>query len=258
MTAPARQHVPKGIGEALVNDYSTTLNKVRLLKLGQANFSFDFPIEKIFGGNSLYPFDTMDKERTATVKFTNNEFDADILAALSGATVTRAGSTEVQISKESGTIPGSVSYTVTLAKAATAVTATDHVYYADTGVEFTRVASGPTAGQYSISSGVLTFAAADASKAIYVDYRYTVTDGDLASILTTGTIPVCQINYVVPYKDKSGNNMKMTITIFKAKATGKLDMNFQRGNPATFDLEFEILDPELSSGKLVDVSFARL
>lgn len=49
------------------------------------------------------------------------------------------------------------------------------VISAATGRALTRVASAPTTGQYSVSAGVYTFAAADTGLTMYISYRYTAT-----------------------------------------------------------------------------------
>jgi len=43
------------------------------------------------------------------------------------------------------------------------------------GIPFTRVASAPTTGQYSVTAGVYTFAAADSARTVFIDYQYTAT-----------------------------------------------------------------------------------
>lgn len=92
---------------------------------------------------------------------------SDLLFNVSGSTGTIA-----EVDKEAGAIPGSPAYTVTVANSATwtvdlGVTKTD-------GTVFTRVASGPAAGQYSVAAGVYTFAAADASANVLISYLYTI------------------------------------------------------------------------------------
>ncbi len=77
---------------------------------------------------------------------------------------------------EPGTIPSATAYTVTVANSATFDTDLG-VVYAATGLPFTRVASAPTAGQYSEALGVYTFASADAGKAVLIDYLYTAVTG---------------------------------------------------------------------------------
>jgi hypothetical protein len=93
-----------------------------------------------------------------------------------GGTFTATGSQVGVSESEGGAIPATSAYTVTVANSATFL-ADLGVYYASTGLPFTRVASGPTVGQYSVAAGVYTFAAADASKAVLLNYTYTITGG---------------------------------------------------------------------------------
>ena len=48
------------------------------------------------------------------------------------------------------------------------------VVYAASGLPLTKVASAPTAGQYSVAAGVYTFNASDAGAAVLVSYTYAV------------------------------------------------------------------------------------
>lgn len=76
---------------------------------------------------------------------------------------------------ESGSIPpASGPYTITVTNGATFATDLG-VYNTVTGKFMTRVASGPTTGQYSVNTttGVYTFAAADASQTVKISYTYT-------------------------------------------------------------------------------------
>lgn len=74
---------------------------------------------------------------------------------------------------EAGTVPAVSTYIVTTANSATWTTDLG-VIYAATGLPLTRVASGPTVGQYSVAAGVYTFAAADASAKVLISYLYTI------------------------------------------------------------------------------------
>lgn len=74
---------------------------------------------------------------------------------------------------EAGAVPGVSTYTITVAQSAQFLD--DYgVVYATTGLPFTKVASGPTIGQYSVAAGVYTFAAADANAAVLLNYSYTI------------------------------------------------------------------------------------
>ena len=66
---------------------------------------------------------------------------------------------------EAHSVPAVSTYTITSTNSAT-FDQDLGVTYALTGQPFVMVASGPTVGQYSVSAGVYTFAAADASVAV--------------------------------------------------------------------------------------------
>lgn len=77
---------------------------------------------------------------------------------------------------EAGSIPATP-FQVTVAGSATFKNDLG-VYYAATGIKLSRVASGPTTGQYSVSAGgVYTFASADTLLGVLIDYESTVATG---------------------------------------------------------------------------------
>ena len=73
--------------------------------------------------------------------------------------------------EEAGTVPGTP-YGITVANSATWLEDLG-VIDASTGLALTKVASAPATGQYSVSAGVYTFAAADTTKAMLISYSYT-------------------------------------------------------------------------------------
>lgn len=85
--------------------------------------------------------------------------------------------------QEAASVPAVTTYTVTVSGSATFVD-DEGVLYANTGLPFTKVASAPTQGQYSVSAGVYTFAAADASAAVLISY--TKTSASVGKTITVG------------------------------------------------------------------------
>ena len=75
---------------------------------------------------------------------------------------------------EAQSIPAVSAYTITVANSAH-FDADMGVLYASSGIQLLQVVSGPTVGQYSVSAGIYTFAAADEGKAVYISYTYTNT-----------------------------------------------------------------------------------
>ncbi len=78
---------------------------------------------------------------------------------------------------------------------------------ATTGRAMTRVASAPATGQYSVATGVYTFAAADTGKTVYINYRYQATSTVARRItlnnLPMGYAPTFRADFYGPYLGKS-------------------------------------------------------
>jgi len=77
---------------------------------------------------------------------------------------------------EQGSIPGMSPYTVTVSNSSKFI-ADQGVFYQSTGLPFALVLSAPTVGQYAVSAGVYTFAAADEGVAVLISYTYSSTSG---------------------------------------------------------------------------------
>jgi hypothetical protein len=81
------------------------------------------------------------------------------------------------------------------------------------GRDFTRVTSGPTTGQYSVSAGVYTFATADTALVVFISYEYTATSTtakkSTVSNLLMGYAPTFRCELSAPYAGK-----QMTLTLF--------------------------------------------
>jgi hypothetical protein len=124
-----------------------------------------------------------------------------------GSTLSKGGEL-IQAFNEAGTIPATP-FQVTVANAA-AFFMDLGVYDAITGNPYVQVASGPTTGQYSVSAGgVYTFAAADTTKQVLINYLYSSTAGSGSGGTITlsnqlmGSAPQFQLVLSQLYKAKS-------------------------------------------------------
>ncbi len=149
----------------------------------------------------------------AAQKITGKASFARINAALFnslffGGTIGSGTGGILEIISETGTIPAvSGPYTITVAQSANFLQ-DQGVFFAATGVQLTRVASGPTTGQYSVAAGVYTFAAADTLLGVLISYTYTGTTG--ASKITIGNPlmgsgPIFQINLAETFNSQVMN-----------------------------------------------------
>lgn len=110
-------------------------------------------------------------------KITGKASSANIQARLFndiffGTGTVSAGETVVAVREVQAAIP-TTPFQLTVSNSATFVEDLE-VVDAATGLPFVKVASSPAAGQYSVSSGVFTFAGADTGKFPLISYSYTV------------------------------------------------------------------------------------
>lgn len=106
-----------------------------------------------------------------------------------------------------GTAIPATPYTITPTFPGSGVWATDLGVRDANGVPYTRVASGPTAGQYSVTAGAYLFAAADTGKVVYISAQYTATSTTAQKIVVPnsmmGSTPTFRAEIYIPYKGKS-------------------------------------------------------
>ena len=112
---------------------------------------------------------------------------------------------------EAGTIPSpSGPYTITVANSANFLTDLG-VINAATGLPLTKVASGPTTGQYSVSAGVYTFAAADAGKAVLISYTYSVSATGQTIAITNALMGTAPTFKLVAEQNWNGGKAVLTL-----------------------------------------------
>lgn len=77
---------------------------------------------------------------------------------------------------------------------------------ASTGKPYTRVASAPATGQYTVAAGVYTFAAADTTKTVLIDYVYSFTSAAMNQMdvlnLPMGYAPTFAVELQVNFNGK--------------------------------------------------------
>jgi hypothetical protein len=105
------------------------------------------------------------------------------------------------------------------------------------GVPFTRVASSPTSGQYSLSGATYTFSAIDVNKTAYISYQYSNSTnpaaGKFLSIvnLQMGQVPVFSAQFFVK---RNGRTMWRK---FPQCVATKLSMDFKNDDFVIPDME---------------------
>ena len=186
--------------------------------LQDVSIDYSFESKMLYGQNQFPVAIARGKGKiTGKAKFAN--LQGAVLNNIIFGQTAAAGQTLFALA-EAGTVPATTPWHVTTANAATFVDDLG-VTYAATGLPFTRVASGPTIGQYSEAAGIYTFATADASAGVLIDYTYTTAAVGSTITLSNqllGVAPVFQV--VLPYK----YNGKTYLTKFNNALSSKLSM----------------------------------
>lgn len=145
--------------------------------------SIDFKLStKTLVGENRFPVAVAAGEYSVTGKVTMGANNARMFGDLM-FTVGSTSGTVAEAEYEAGAIPAVSTYTVTVSNSATWTTDLGVVLASD-GTVFTRVASSPTTGQYSVAEGVYTFAADDANKNVKISYLYTIASSGEKMVLT--------------------------------------------------------------------------
>ena len=156
-------------------------------------------------GQYKFADDVAPGQMKVTGKFSIGRIEINMLNnVLFSNTVTTGVKAIVQ--DESGTVPATTAYTVTVVNSTHFDTDLGVRYYA-TGAPFTRVTGLPTVGQYAVSAGVYTFAAADASAKVLISYVYdSATTGQTLAITNQlmGYGPVFELWLSEPYQSVGG------------------------------------------------------
>jgi hypothetical protein len=203
--------------------------------LQEVSLTFD-ATEKPLYGSKQYAVATAIANRKVTGKAKFASFRAKLFNAIffniSGTT-----GQKLMAYEEAGTVPGSSTYTITVTNSA-AFSSDVGVKYAATGKPLTKVASGPTAGQYSVSAGVYTFASADASTAMLLSYVYTQNSTGLSSVITNQLAGVQPTFRLDGYTVNGADNTKQLSYILKRCVGTKLMLPMKNDDWSIPDFEF--------------------
>lgn len=203
-------------------------------------------------GQYQFPDDTAIADKKGTGKFQVGRKDLTMFNQNFFADTIAAGGTSVA-TNVAGTIPASTPFTITPTVPGSGTFSEDlGVSYSGTGVELIKVASGPTTGQYSVSAGVYTFAAADEGLAVLISFAYTVTTpGSTYQVnqQTLGYGPQVEIFIVDTYKPTSGGIFS-TIRVYAAKFT-KVTLGNKRVDYSMPEMDYSYF--AASSGRVLDL-----
>lgn len=184
-------------------------------------------------GNKRYPVAVAQGKGKTEIKAKYADINGGVLGSLFAGKASTAG-IKGAVMDFAASVPASTPYTVTVAPPNSGTFVADLGVLIN-GVAATRVASAPTAGQYSVSAGVYTFAAADSGKALLLSYEYsaTSTTGQIYTLTNDvmGPTPSFTMLLQTSYDGKT-LAMKLSRCV-----SSKLNLPFKNSDFGVFDFE---------------------
>jgi hypothetical protein len=204
----------------------TNPTPVQIGVIQNVKLTFSGDIKKL-RGQYQYPVDTAVGNREIKGSFESAQFGLsnwnNIMFGESGTT---AGGLVLQ-NAEAHSVPATGPFTVTVNNNTTPTIWSQDagVLDATTGQPLQAVGTGPATGQYSVSAGVYTFAAADEGRALLINYYYTTTAGSSLQILNhpMGWGPIVSMDLTMPYQGFDKNIYLYNVRIGKIDLSTKQD-----------------------------------
>jgi hypothetical protein len=210
-------------------------------------------------GATKWPEDIAPADMKGSGKFGTGRIDQQVFNNIFFANASTTGIVQA-VQGEAGTIPSpSGPYTITVVNSANFAEDFGVQYASGTGGagagRLTRVASGPTQGQYSVASGVYTFAAADAGTAVLISYSFTAAAvGTTVSVINEnmGFGPQFELFLMRPYQQITISSKVYTggLRLYCCRAS-KLGQEKKRDGYTIPALEFQYFANPV--GKVMDL-----
>jgi len=204
-------------------------------------------------GNSDWPMGDYDSGKKGNIDVSLSSFQPNLYAALMGVSKVAETTENMWVSNEPGTIPESSAFVVSLENA---VAAGGVIVVADnTGSPFVSAASGPTAGQYTVSGADLTFNSADASKQVFATYQYASATSESVSLPDFSTRP--KLYAIISGKaitEDEAATIPFNVIVDACKLAGKLTPPSQERAAKPWNFSLKVMKPR-SGYKAVDFRY---
>lgn len=255
-----KNFVLNGVGEAWAK--RVVNGKVEAYKLGTLQtmkLSFSSSDEKVYGSDALPPIYILNKESNVQASFTEARFNLDYLGVTAGADVDNNGTLIFSVkptliaSGTSFTVPG---VTNVIPEDTIVVLANDN-QMEDERETLKYTKSTPGVGEFTIdASGAITLGTAVTNKFIEVSGLRTDSTSRKATMKATSVPQFVEIRHVSnPVDMGDGKKVILHTHIFRARATGKMDIDHERQKASAPQLEFEVMyDTTRTDGKILEIT----
>lgn len=183
----------------------TNPSPVRVAGLQEMSLDFSGDLKEFFGQNRFAIAVAQGKVKTGG-KFKGALINGPAMNTLFFGAGLTSGTMKSLVADSTGALIPATPFQITPTVPNTGTWVEDLGVVDANGLTMTRVASAPAAGQYSVSAGVYTFAAADTAKRVYISFSYTFTDAGSRRIqfqnLPMGFSPAFKLHYLSSFQGK--------------------------------------------------------
>lgn len=182
----------------------TNPTPIRIAGLQEMSLDFSGDLKSLHGQNR-FPLAVAQGKVTVTGKLKGALISGLALNTLFFGSGLTSGTMKAAYADNTGALIPATPFTITPTVPNTG-TWTDDLGVVLNGVPMVRVASAPATGQYSVSAGVYTFAAADTGAKVYISFSYTYTLAAAKRLqllnLPMGYTPLLKLHYLSYFQGK--------------------------------------------------------
>lgn len=211
-------------GVPLLDANGNAISNPTPVKIGaMQEMSLDFAgeLKELYGQNQFAIAIARGKVKV-TGKVKGAQINGNTLNGMFFGSGLTAGTLGAVYTDTAGTLIPATPYQITVTPPSSGTFVTDLGVIDANGVSLTRVASAPATGQYSMSAGVYTFAAADTGQRVFINYQYTASVSSAKKISVTN-LPM---GYAPTFKCfmKTSFQGKQALAILYSATSNKLTM----------------------------------
>jgi hypothetical protein len=231
-------------------DVNTGVAQASFSKLDSIVLDVDAKMTEVYTGQGAYPVVNILADRKPKIMLKGPEFSLGAAYRMLGATNTPASSTAMQVPAiEDYIIPAGGA--VPLLKTQSTVDTVISVIGIIDDAAFAKVASAPTALQYSVATAgavtTVTFNAADVGKTVRIFYSYDSSVGgqmDVSASAIPGIYTFKAVGKVLQnINDPAKTAYDVAIVIKSMQMIGNMAFSFERQKAGANSLDISILDP---------------
>ena len=222
-----------GVGNVFWTPPGSTPTSILMGQVQEASLDISFETKSAYG-NSQFPFAIARGKGSMKGKAKAGIFQPQLVGSILTGATSAVGQRLLKLNESTGTISGAT-YT-----AATVTGFDDRGVKDDTSLALTRVASAPTATQYSVveATGVYTFNSAANGKVFTISYTYTVSTAGTYTTTFTNQLMGSGSTYIFDLYNTNPDGSTFGLLLY-AVMIEKLALAFKNEDFTMPDMDFQ-------------------